>query len=135
MNIEFTDMEKKFKVWMPVIGKMTYPMTIQDWIKNGVKPDEGDVLDRCVFLQFTGKMDNENNEIYEGDKLLDEDFHIGIVKWTLDSFRTSGIPFQCPAFVIEWNDGDITGFNDSAHLDYKIIGNVNENPPNSFTNY
>lgn len=56
--------EIKFKVWLPEIKKMTYALSIYDWA-NGY--EQITIGEKATWLQFTGLLDKNGREIYEGD--------------------------------------------------------------------
>ena len=113
------------KTWSVINGKSTSRYWIN--VNTEFSYDEKYEVHAESIGQDTGLPDIWSKYIFEGDILKDEFDSIGVVKWTIDSKATKGLPYSCPAFVIEWNDGDITGFNDSAHLDYQVVGNIYDN--------
>lgn len=80
------------------------------------------MINDCVIrpetlCRWTGFYDINKVGIYDNDTVIDEFGTIGVVKWLNDG--------QSACFVVEWNDGDICGcFNDAAHLNLKVIGNL-----------
>ena len=79
-----------------------------------------DIPDHSYMLQYTGIKDIKGEKIFKGWILKDEHGNVGVVLWR----NLRGYP----CFCVEWEDGDITGFEDSAHLDYTVIGNIFEKP-------
>ena len=75
----------------------------------------------CIKLQFTGVTDINKKELFEGCIVKSEFNAIGIIEFGLCHYFIEG-------YHIKWNDGDITGFKDSAHCDIEKIGNIYENP-------
>lgn len=56
-------------------------------------------------------------DIYENDKLQDENGHIGIVVFENNE--------QHIGFIINWDDGDICWcFNDAAHPFFEVVENI-----------
>ena len=82
----------------------------------------GEFLYRCdnmTIQQFTGLLDKDNKEVYEGD----------IVTYTLgkDYFFVDYVIFECYGFRLASLDNKgSTPLNDLPNL--KIIGNIFENP-------
>ena len=101
--------EIKFKFWLGHIGKMTYAHTLAQTpgIIKEFTPD-------IVPLQFTGLLDKNGREIYEGDILL----------CGMGGFEIAApIEFAEHGFWIKDNEGN-------NHLPYnrEVIGNIYENP-------
>lgn len=86
--------------------------------------DEPKFLEYCLDIdsigQFVGYCDIHNSHIFTGDIVKSDFDTLGVVKF--------GVLFTgYPSYYIEWNDGDLTGFEDSAHCDIEIIGNIFDN--------
>lgn len=69
---------------------------------------------RGILMQFTGLLDKQGVEIYEGDILKDYDQdYIGVVS------------FQDGAFIVTWENEFCNAFEWSGE---EVIGNIYENP-------
>lgn len=75
----------------------------------------------CIFMQNTGKLDVDNNEVYEGDIIYlfgDDEImsYPGIIVWKDYGFRIEMI--ESEHYIIK---------EDLRHYDVKILGNIYEN--------
>ncbi len=104
---------KKFHIWHPFNSKsegsdghiMTLGMEDYD----------------LIYQQFTGLLDKNGKEIYEGD-ILDDGYNIGVIEFgnQVISHDWNGI-----GFFLKTREGEIEGFYDKHG---KIIGNIYQNP-------
>lgn len=116
---------------------MIRPIKFRAWNKeNGMRqifPDDLTVTDRDEFfvmhvgdepilMQFTGLLDKNKEEIYEGDVVVTERISggniKGIIVWKRARFLVEGIQ---PAPQKEWQIYE-------NMLRYEVIGNIYENP-------
>lgn len=141
--------EIKFRIWSDIFGEMFYPesLGVGEWTDNkGVMEGWylrlngelrgqfltcGDVNcdEEFELMQFAGLKDKEGGEIYEGDiveytektcELGDAQKYVGVVVYESESacFGLAPAPDKdC------WNY-----FSDYVISDFKIIGNIFENP-------
>lgn len=130
-QIKFRAWVKDWKEMFEVI-MLTFPVGEKEFILSG---KGGSVSSKdCELMQFTGLMDKNGKEIYEGD----------IVKYKYlsgfscedEDYKIHGIE-QKPK-VVEFKDGEFypketynyceDGFYASRYFDFEIIGNIYENP-------
>lgn len=131
--------EIKFRVWdtdsqkMISLGELLcwehgYTNTNFTTINRSITPRHRDIFstdnniwikeskNRFILQQFTGLLDKNNREIYEGDILKDEKYGVSIVEW-IENLNTC-----C-------NNPEMVGFSlPENYKKYKIIGNLFENP-------
>src|SRR3990167_4634455 len=104
----------KFRMWNG--QEMNYKFFVNSG-KDSVELNEGIEMAQSVWklMQFTGLLDKNGKEIYEGDIVKTEDF-------------TGYIWYRSPDFVIRQ---DIGSNNEHTYLDFfrkcEIIGNIFEN--------
>jgi len=103
-------------------GKPIIPMDYCYGLFNGERPDNYDsmleemmIVDDCILMEFTGRIDRLGKEVYEGDIVQGDAIDVqGIVTWisTLPGFTILN-PEKTGAFVL--------------HGGWQIIGNIYEN--------
>ena len=122
----------KFRIWDNLTNEMYYDALVGNCRGESTVPcvylnDVGWAhTDNCVVEQFTGLLDKNGKEIYEGDIVnctdgadeineLDSDTGIGVVEW-LDIWGF-------------WNISHIeNGLSDIRHNGYvEVIGNIHDN--------
>jgi len=111
----------KFRAWDKYLNKMFYngfTLTVQNFLyewRTIAKPHK----DSLVLMQFTGLLDKNGKEIYEGDVVRDFDGNVGVVEWVKDGWNVSGF----------WSSSqDEPGRAFSENAEFEIIGNIYENP-------
>lgn len=107
--------EIKFRAWNRIVGRMQF-FTLPD-----IESQKGKIQWQNLDIsQFTGLLDKNGKEIYEGDILSDKKGGNGVVEYCQ------------PQFVV-WADGQhfalAEGKINMTQLEYsEIIGNIFENP-------
>jgi len=131
-QVKFRIWDENKKVMAPVRMESIRRSEELDYSFTDGEIDHGDYLslesntrdfepDNIVLMQFTGLLDRNSKEIYEGDILRDEKEQLGVVFWYGASFR------------IEWQMRSYDGSRPVMEIDncfsYSIvIGNYFENP-------
>lgn len=126
--------EIKIRAWQPprdsgLEGTMYFPQLFVD--ERGVVSLSGDEGGR--LMQFTGLLDKNGKEIYEGDvvKMRDEVFEVFYCDTTA-SFRRSGRVDGKPHYqmlsinLIREGDGEYRGDDKGKY--FEVLGNIYENP-------
>jgi len=127
--------EIKFRAWLKGFwgggeiypAKMSEPFLITDitdWC--GISKFKDFHLKDCVIMQFTGLLDKNGKEIYEGDILLTNQVHKHEIVFSHGSFKALEM---APMFSMRFGDfylHDISDFQDK--ITSEVIGNVWENP-------
>lgn len=106
----------KFRRWHKDLKDMIYSDKLSDFFsKVESYPPIYEVM------QFTGLVDKNGKEIYEGD----------IVKWFVNNLIREGIV----EYIDNYGGYDMKNFKDNYHVccdwlrgEYEVIGNVYENP-------
>ena len=131
----------KFRAWDRLTKKFLHPWpegfhlfgetTCFDLIGQQLQPSTPDGVALMRFndldiMQFTGLLDQDGKEIYEGDILLPVTMHDGNRQFWRDDppHGMKGLPQ-----VIAW-DADFAAFTfpDYATTDWTIIGNLHDHP-------
>ena len=131
----------KFRIWDG--KKMTYPQTVEIGI-NGVNGltsgsyqlDDGGYCTSAYVMQFTGLLDKQGKEIYEGDIVKQMD-----IDWDKTSSDTEPVNYvmketmrdvvTMDRFPCYWLKNEHFGYEGEdliANEDCEIIGNIYENP-------
>src|SRR5215467_12946403 len=106
--------EIKFRGWNKVAKTMGDPFTLQ--VAIGSRKWEGVETSEVEYMQFTGVLDKNGKEIYEGDILIDHD-----ISPDRDNKRVIKNFLQSSFWIYE----DI--FNTGKNP-YEVVGNLYENP-------
>lgn len=114
----------KFRAYDSATGKVSEPFDVKEsWGDYLIDFDDystDGALDSIIWEQFTGLLDRNGKEIYEGD----------IVRWADDYDENAYICFDEGCFLANWpiNSERING---EMAEDIEIIGNIHE-PPKDF---
>jgi uncharacterized phage protein (TIGR01671 family) len=118
--------EIKFRAWNAVDKIMGQPFTIG--VFCGAYPMSDNIdTEGIEYMQYTGLVDNNGNEIYEGD----------IAEWHSGGAEGSGKrgivmfergKFFVDGFCIGFLDYPCDAFSDEAINIIKVIGNIYQNP-------
>lgn len=103
----------KFRVWDTDSKKMLTPIGFD--LQSLIDGEDYATLEGCEIMQFTGLLDKNGKEIYEGD----------IIEWKKPAQESTNSSWGIGE--IKWNN---TGFYiPGAGLDFtEIIGNIYQNP-------
>lgn len=102
----------KFRAWDKVEKKMTFPFFINDVAHGkGFFLHDFTDIERYEFIQFTGLLDKNGKEIYEGDIVKNTRGNKPVIRQ-----------------VIWININHRNGWNIAKGSDFEIIGNIYQNP-------
>lgn len=120
--------EIKFRAY-DVINKKMYPVAFPTWnglvegkidfVNHTVEVIDEDGDDKPVLMQFTGLVDKNGKEIYEGD----------VVIWVINDISETGIvefPHGFGGYDLKNLGDDHHVCNDWLRGEYEVIGNVYE---------
>ena len=111
----------KFRAWDKVTKQLSKPLTIGDIQTADVVnwfPHLGWQFNNLTWLQFTGLLDKNGKEIYEGDILL-----FGMLQYL--------VRYSAPQFVLSFDEFEknfLRGQTQEKWSNMEIIGNIYENP-------
>lgn len=124
--------EIKFRAWN-VEEKKMYAVEAIDWSESTIvtchlydgkqtrklypNKEYGDDIE---FMQYTGRKDKNEKEIYEGD-ILETEGKLGVVRWDEVESRFR-VYFASTGHSIAYN------YPISSFHNYKLVGNIYENP-------
>ena len=128
----------KFRAWDKIKKTMLAEFTVEHFTQENYLPDN--LATDLEWMQFTGLLDKNGKEIYEGDivkykDLFDEEGNIGYIYWEAptyvmrDKIRDEKIPIYKggEGHIRQWSDGT----NDWCSIEniesIEIIGNIYEN--------
>lgn len=117
--------EIKFRLWDGMSKTMFY-LSNAEVYDNGLWfgfPNASDHNDdeKAVVMQFTGLLDKNGREIYEGDTT-----NYGTVKW-FSALTWDGGGSRHPGFYFGNVGGDME-YHDGFFDDIEVLGNIYENP-------
>lgn len=124
----------KFRAYDSASGKVSEPFDVKEsWgdylIDFGDYSADG-ALDSIIWEQFTGLLDRNDKEIYEGDIVKTTDrvtvkdliFPIGVVEFKQQAFWICNVPSERPDFT---HNETLLQYWET---DLEVIGNVHETP-------
>lgn len=120
----------KFRAWngrkIEGMDELLTPVEIEDLSLLDYLLKEDDRLKNYVLMQFTGLLDKNGKEIYEGDILKDNSNKrpwVGVVQFESGKFVVESRPGACHAFDIHLAVRGHDGFSYD-----EVLGNIYENP-------
>lgn len=126
---------------MKPVAKLTFECDVQSLMVYNESTDrrgnsflheewEDEVIgDDVILMQYTGILDKNGVEIYEGDIVKDSEIK-GCVKFgeVREYNSDSGGDDVFTGFYVDYKDLFIEGFDSKTSKRYEILGNIYENP-------
>ena len=111
--------EIKFRAWDGEYMLTNLDSVCLEAVRDGViESEEGESIVSCAYMQFTGLVDKNGVEIYEGDMII----------WKEEAIK----------FEVKWSNEDCgyvcmrdncSGSMNQQYLDhFELIGSIHENP-------
>jgi hypothetical protein len=118
--------EIKFRYYDPSIKVMLRPSVVGEYgvYIDDVDFENGKSLPFDNLMQYTGLVDKNGEEIYEGDILKDG----AVVKWFDALTWDSGGSLHSGFYCSEWLEGDTDLCYHDSFNDVEVIGNIYQNP-------
>ena len=113
---------KKFRAWDKIDKEMftpillSFPFGENRIIVSGRGGSTDTKNDDCILMQFTGLLDKNGKEIFEGDINAN------------DNNRKSEVVFYSGGFYLKYSRTEYKAIGSFAPFDLNIIGNLYENP-------
>ncbi len=118
----------KFRVWDNLLNEWGDPSAFLGVTNRGFLISENDSNTlNSIIQQFTGLLDKNNKEIYEGDILILENMNPVEVKFSRGMFGVDSSKYEF-GNDNEPLDEHLSLVDDIECVDGKIIGNIFENP-------
>ena len=136
----------KFRAWdkqnktMGIVNEIKMSPYLYTQVKysmeiNGKRKDEWSLLDdnghgTCVLMQYTGLLDKNDKEIYEGDVVkVTGNYKPGTYTVIWDNFRVAWWLKNIKQRELEYHDDYYQLLNNSWQVeDREVIGNIHDNP-------
>lgn len=108
----------KFRAWSKNDKSMGAPFDLyNELIIKGYGPNETGWLNDTIFMQFTGLLDKNGKEVFEGDIITDLEDH--------QEPRNYIVGFEAGGFWLLNRDNNEFGWCESDNME--VIGNIYEN--------
>lgn len=110
-------------------GSFIDPVNNTGTIRHLIDSDMLYDVDSATVGQFTGLLDKDGKEIYEGDILAVEGIPFGVVRWHEDGYffiddSTGGVVPNDTYRAL----GEMIRFFNRTDKTYSVIGNIHDNP-------
>jgi len=122
-ELKFRAWNKKGKRWFGVNLQMSVVDGLLWWQYGyGCEIIPAEERKNIELMQYTGRKDKNNKEIYEGDVIKDIENWVGVIKWDKkDCFFCVEYPLQNETMMFD------DAFDSNPERNAEIIGNIYEN--------